>query len=136
MPRKAKLKAGEETVHAAKIGGNGFDSELLKSMVAECEEHEEAMEKIMRDAREACQPHVDEVKAIKKRAAEENGVPKKVFSAALRERKILRKAETVRSTLSDDQAETYDQVKHALGMLADMPLGRVALTNFEPSVAA
>jgi hypothetical protein len=137
VPRKAKMQ-DEGQVHADKskmVGSNGFDPELLKSMVVECEEHDEAMEEIMRKAREACQPHVDEIKAIKKRAAEENHVPKKVFSAALRERKLLRKAGAVRGSLSDEQADTYDHVKHALGMLADMPLGQAALSGFEASAA-
>jgi hypothetical protein len=33
--------------------------------------------------------------------------------------------------MEDEQAETFDQIKHALGMLSDLPLGDAALKRSE-----
>jgi hypothetical protein len=48
---------------------NGINEALLKGYVSSIETENAKIEEIMRKAREACQPHVDEIKAIKKTAA-------------------------------------------------------------------
>jgi hypothetical protein len=79
---------------------------------------------------------LDEIKAIKKAAAEA-GIPKKVFSAKLRERSLLRKADAVRGTLSEEQQEFFDEVTVKLGELSESigPLGQAALEKHLESAA-
>lgn len=128
MPKRTpRAESGKELHATAKPGHNGYNREQIEGYVNEFEEHDEAIAEIMRKAREACQPHVDDQKAIVKAAAENAHVPKKVFRAMLRERSLERKRDAVRGTLSEDQQETLDQVKHALGILADTPLGGAVL---------
>lgn len=136
MPRKAKMKDGE--VHADKTamaGRSGFDVKILKRLIKACEEEDSMIDEIMVKARQDAQPHVDAIKDYKKEAAEA-GIPKAVFSAALRFRKLERKKEAVRERLNEDQQDDYDTVLHALGDLADTPLGKAAMSGFETSAAA
>jgi hypothetical protein len=60
-------------------------------------------------------------------AAKQAGIPTKELRAVIKERKFLKQIEANRSRLEDDQQETLDQIKHALGMIADLPLGDAAL---------
>ena len=74
----------------------------------------------MQNAREACQPHVDQVKAIMKEA-QNNGIPKKPLGAKLRERSLRRKADGVTESLSDAQRDIFLEISLKLG---DLPLFR------------
>lgn len=60
-------------------------------------------------------------------AARGEGIPIKELKAAIKVRELDRKKEAIRSGLGDDGAETFDQIRHALGDLADLPLGTAAL---------
>ncbi len=80
----------------------------------------------MSNARAACQPDRDDIKVIKRQAAEA-GIPKKELSAVIRKRRLLKKAEHVHESLNETKQETFDQIQFALGMLADLPRGRAAL---------
>lgn len=128
MPRKAKLDGdGEAKVHASERT-NGINEAQLKGFVAEAEDEQAKIDEIMRDAVVACQPHVDQIKAIAKAAAEDGGIPKKVFRAKLRERGLKRRADAVRGTLSAEQQDTFDEITVKLGELAASlgPLGKAA----------
>jgi hypothetical protein len=138
MPRRPK-RDENGTVHEAsppKAGGNGFDPDMVQGYFTRADELHGRMDEIMRKAREDCQPHVDDLKELKKEAAEAGGVPKKVFSAMLAKRRALRKAENADHALSDEQKETFEQLEHALGMLAGLPLGDAVLASHPDSAAA
>lgn len=115
MPRQAKLSddaVDGGTVHPSTI--NGMNPEALKGFVAEYEDEQSKIDEIMRNATAACEPHVTQQKAIKKAAAEA-GIPKKPFSAKLRERALKRKAEHVTDMLSEDQKEIFAEISAKLG---------------------
>jgi hypothetical protein len=88
---------------------NEFNEALCQSFVKDYEMTQGIIDKIMENARVACQPHVDRMKDIAKEAAE-CGIEKKAFKAKLRERGYKRRASTVRNTLSERQREVYDKM--------------------------
>ena len=112
MPRRAKMK-DEGQVHEDLTKTNGINSEQLKGFVAEIEAEQDAIDEIMRNAQAACQPHIDQIKAIKKEAAEA-GIPKKPLAAKIRERGLRRKADRCRETLSEDQREIFDEISQKM----------------------
>lgn len=115
MPRQAKLTddaTNGATVHA--VAMNGMSEGALKGFVAEYEAEQEKIDAIMRDAQVACQPHIDQQKAIKKAAAEA-GIPKKPFSAKIRERSLKRRAEAVTDSLSEEQKAVFAEISAKLG---------------------
>jgi hypothetical protein len=136
MPRRPIPDDG--TVHeapAARPGGNGFDPDRVQGYFTRADELHERMDEIMRKAREDCQPHVDDLKELKKEAAEAGGIPKKVFAAMLGKRRALRKAENADHALSDEQKLTFEQLELALGLLRALPLGAAALAAHPDSAA-
>lgn len=112
MPKRAEMK-DEGQVHQDLTKSNGINAQQLKGFVAEIENEQDAIDEIMRNAQAACQPHIDQIKAIKKEAAEA-GIPKKPLSAKLRERGLRRKADRCRETLSDDQREIFDEISQKM----------------------
>lgn len=112
MPRRAKMK-DEGQVHEDLTKTNGINSEQLKGFVAEIEDEQAKIDEIMKNAQIACQPHIDQIKAIKKEAAEA-GIPKKPLSAKLRERGLRRKADGCRESLSEEQREIFDEISQKM----------------------
>ncbi len=118
MPKSAKIPENPTegaTIHSSV---NGINETLLKGYINSIEEEEARINAIMEAAAKQCQPHIDEIKSIKKAAAE-NGIPKKPLSAKLAERKFLRKAEGVTDALNDDQKDVFAEISLKLG---DLPL--------------
>lgn len=126
MPRQAKQIDSEERVHEARH--NGISEPQLKGFVSEYENEQAEIDAIMERARTDCQPHVDQMKAIAKEAAEA-GIEKKAFKAKIRERALRRKADGCRSVLSERQQDVFDEISVKLGDLAESigPLGKAAL---------
>jgi len=125
MPKQATMPDDTTgaTVHPAAV--NGMSEGALKGFVAEYEDEQGKIDAIMRDAATACQPHLDQQKAIKKAAAEA-GIPKKPFSAKIRERSLLRRAEQVTDSLSEEQKSIFAEISAKLG---DMNLFEHALNG-------
>lgn len=118
MPKSAKISDNPTEGATIHYIHNGMNEALLKGYVNSIEEEAAKIAAIMEAAAKQCQPHLDEIKAIKKAAAE-NGIPKKPLSAKLAERKLLRKAEHVADGLSDDQKDIFAEISLKLG---DLPL--------------
>jgi hypothetical protein len=114
MPRQAKLD-DDAQVHQD-VSGNGINEQKLTDFVKSIEAESAEIDTIMADAAAACQPHIDQIKEIKKAAAEA-GIAKKPLSAKLRERSLLRKADKCRNTLSEDQRDLFDEITKKLGEL-------------------
>jgi uncharacterized protein (UPF0335 family) len=55
------------------------------------------------------------------------GIPKKELKAVIKTRDLERRAQAIRDDLEADSQETFDQIRVALGDLADTPLGEAAL---------
>jgi hypothetical protein len=116
MVKTAKVDESDKaegTVH--KDLSNDFNDSLCKGFVADYEQTQNAIDKIMEAARVQCQPHLDKLKDIAKEAAE-CGIEKKAFKAKLRERSLERKASKCRDVLSERQREVFDKMS---GFLQD-----------------
>jgi len=107
---------------------NGFDPDKLKGYVDHVEnaETELASEKgkFMRE----CQGYRKAINDILGEA-KDDGIPKKELKAVLKTRRVTRQLEAIRDGLEGESQETYDQIRHALGDLADLPLGQPALAD-------
>ena len=105
---------------------NGFDATVLKRFVGEIEKHHGQIASYKGE-------HAQRVKSVQEMIsdvydrAKDAGVPKRELKAVIKERVLLKRIEALREDLEEEQAETYDQIKHSLGMLSDLPLGEVAL---------
>lgn len=119
MPRSAKLDENPTSgAVLTDLTANGINATLLKNFVSEIEGEQTEIDAIMEKAKAACQPHLDQIKAIKKEAAE-NGIEKKALVAKLRERSLRRRAEYVTDTLSERQKEIFAEIS---AKLTDLPL--------------
>lgn len=129
MPTKAKAKTKKDRkvlkAKTAKPGRNGFDPKTAQRYVDQYEALDGKIERIHKQAAKDAQPFRDEQKDIIKRAAED-GIPKGAMRAALRKRRLQERAEAVGAGLTEEQLGDFEQLQHALGMLADTPLGAAA----------
>jgi hypothetical protein len=112
---------------AAKAGNSGLgDPEKLKGFVSEIEEAHERLLKLRMDYMTKCKVPRGDIKAILD-AAKDAGVPKASLRAVVKSRELERKAVRQRDDLADlDLQAKYDAIRHALGDLADTPLGKAA----------
>lgn len=125
MPRTAEIPDDPTDGATVHVTVNGMNEAALKGFVAEYEDEQEKIDKIMADAAIACQAHKDQQKEIKKAAAEA-GIPKKPFSAKIRERSLRRRAERVTDALSEDQKAIFAEIS---SKLSDMNLFQHALDS-------
>lgn len=107
---------------------NGFDAAVLKRFVGEIDKFKEAMASRQGEYMKFCRDQRELISGVFDRA-KDAGIPRVELRAVLKERDLQKKIENLREELEEDQAETFDQIKHALGMLSDLPLGEVALRN-------
>lgn len=105
---------------------NGFDATILKRFVGEIEKHHDQIASYKGE-------HAQRVKSVQEMIsdvydrAKDAGIGKKQLKAVIRERDLTKKIEAIREDMEEEEAETFDQIKHALGMLSDLPLGETAL---------
>lgn len=124
MARKAK--AVDEEITGGKAT-NGFDAEKVGPYVDRIENLQDEIDGIMLEAREKCEPLRADIAGIKKDSREEDSIPARELNSVIRKRRLLRKADGVRESLSEEQQQNFDDMEKALGMLADTPLGGAAL---------
>lgn len=127
-----KMKDDQAAKPKSKAGHNGFDPAVLNSIVDRIEgvfedllsERGTYMLKCRR-LREDIANLYEEAKA--------RGIPQKPLKKAVKARDLVRKMEALRQELDMVDQESYDQIRHALGDLADLPLGEAALKGKAPN---
>lgn len=107
-------------------GNNGYDPEKVRGYVERIEKIDGELESEKGSYMRTCQGLRGSQKDILEEAAEKDGIPRKELKAVLKARRLERKAEKVRAELESEQQDTYDLIRHALGDLADTPLGAAA----------
>lgn len=107
---------------------NWCDPEKLKGFVGEIEGlHEQRAS--------AHSVYMDECKGIKEQegevylTAKAAGVPKRALRSVIQVRAAERRAENIRAKLTAATQNEHDQIRHAIGDLADTPLGQAALAK-------
>lgn len=130
MARKMKDDASAKP--KSKVGHNGFDPAVLNSLVERIENIEADGETDKGEYMQRCKARKEDIADIIEEG-KARGIPPKPFKKALSARKLNKKIEALRADLADmvDQ-ESYDQIRHALGDLADLPLGEAALKGKVP----
>ncbi len=116
-------------IREPKAGSNGFDPAIVAKLVDRIEDldDEKASEhgaymKRCADINARRLAILDEAKA--------RGVPTRPFKAYLKQRKLERKVEACRENLDDlVDREQFDLIRHAMGDLAELPLGEAALAR-------
>lgn len=80
---------------------------------------------VMDAAKGECSPLREDIAAIKKEA-NEKGFSRKEFNALVRKDRLERQIKAIPSQLDADQQDRYEDMLHALGELAETPLGQAA----------
>lgn len=125
MAKRVGATDGKTTTGVEAIRSNGYDPEHTQAYVDRIEETQGEIDAIMQEAKDKCAPLREDIAEVKKEA-HDAGLPRKELNAVVSKRRLLRKADEIRGTLSDEQADNFDQLEQALGMLKDTPLGRAA----------
>lgn len=112
---------------SASAGSNGFDPTIVQRFVKDIERHKETLLSYQGAYMKQCRDVRDLIKKSKELAKGE-GIPLKQLNALLKERDLNRKIEKLRADFEDQEdLDTYDQLKEALGDFGDLPLGAAAL---------
>lgn len=101
---------------------NGFDAKV-NALVGRIETLQRTIEIERAACAERCNATRDDIKEIYVEA-KEAGIPPKELKQAIKARDLNRKIEALRDKSKDK--DTYDQIRFALGDLADTPLGEAA----------
>lgn len=125
----ADPKATDGTKHV----GNGFDTDVMRGYVGRIENLLDDMERERSSFMTKCKSIRGDIALIVAEAKDVHGVPKKSLKAVVRVRELEDRADRIRDELEPEIQETFDQIRHALGDLADMPLGRATLDKHPDS---
>lgn len=119
----------------AGVGHNGM-AKLGKGFVERIELLEDDLQKAQeRFKDETATPIKNDIKNIYDEAKAE-GLTKKAIKAVVTARKKERQAELARKKLDIADQDTFDNIRLALGDLADLPLGEHALGEAEVGASA
>lgn len=114
----------EATIH--RIGHNGLQPDAVQGFT---DRIENLMDKLASEKGEymvRCKSIREDVNLVLAEA-KDAGIPKKAFRAVIKTRELENKLDAIRDELEAETQETYDQIRHALGDLADLPLGNATL---------
>lgn len=104
---------------------NGFDPEKTQSFVDRIEE----LDRLKASKHAAYMAECAEINEDKNDVFEEAksaGLPVKVLKRVVKVRDLERKVEAERDKLDGEDQDNFDLIRHALGDLADTPLGEAA----------
>jgi uncharacterized protein (UPF0335 family) len=120
----------------AKHGHNGMAPERVKNAVGEIEDLLSKKQRLHMGYMSECRAINEDIAAVYD-AAKETGIQKKALRKVVKTRELERKVASIREDLEAEDQETFDQIRHALGDLAELPLGQAALdAKAERSAAA
>ena len=112
---------------AAAQHGNGPNPERTKEAVSRIEAIAAKKDAAHMDYMRQCSVFAEETKAVYDEAKKAWGLNKRALKAVIKTRTMERKLEDLRESLEGEEQHSYDQIRHALGDLADTPLGQAAL---------
>jgi hypothetical protein len=123
MGRPRKQQQTEDKTGAA---GPGFNPQLVSGYVRRIEALLDDIASERSASMIACKAIRADIGEVLDEA-KNAGVPRRELKAAIKARELGRKIEALRDGFESDSLETYDQIRLALGDLADTPLGRATL---------
>lgn len=122
MPETATIDNQTDAKKAAKPGHDGYDPNMVSNFVQRIESVQAEIDEIAQKAKDEQAPHRDDIKEIKREAADA-GLPRKELNAIIQQRKLERKAAGVPENLTEEQREQFDLM---IGCLAGTPLAEAA----------
>jgi uncharacterized protein (UPF0335 family) len=128
MPRRKQQQTEDKTGAA----GPHFDPQIVGGYVRRIERLVEEIASERGKYMADCKAIRDEIGDVLDEA-KERGVPRRELKAAIKARDLARKIDALRDNFEAEQRETYDQIRTALGDLADLPLGRATLDAHDES---
>lgn len=125
----------QTTAGSAQPGHNGFDAltttrfvQRIESLLGDIDSERGRFMRKAKSLREDVRSVFDE--------ATNAGIPRRELRTAIKARALGYKIEKLREDMDEDRRETYDQIRQALGDLADTPLGQAAATRTANTRAA
>lgn len=109
---------------------NGYDADRVKAIVGKIEGYFDDLASEQGTYMQRCRSIRENIAAAYEEA-KAFGLPKKELRAVVKARDLEGKAKAIRDAMEEEQAETYDQIRFALGDLADTPLGGAAMNGNE-----
>lgn len=107
---------------------SGHDPDQIKGFVSDIEHCLKQLESERGKYMSRCRSIRDDIKAVIE-VAKESGISTRALRSVVKARELERKVDKLRDALEDEHQETYDQIRHCLGDLADTPLGAVVLAS-------
>ena len=111
---------------AKPAGHNGYDPEKAKQVIDACKELYGEIADIKADRAAKCKDRHSEIRDIIDDAKKSYGMSKGAVRSVLKIHNLEDKARRERDDKSSDKQDEIDQLRHALGDLADTPLGQAA----------
>lgn len=107
------------------VKGNGFDPKAAQLWQREYEKRLEKLAELKSAYMIDCKDVRDDMKDVLDRA-KEVGIPKRAIKDTAKIRELLKRIENIETGGEAEDSETLEQFRHALGDLADTPLGAAA----------
>lgn len=107
------------------VKGNGFDPKAAKLWQGEYEKKLERLAELKSEYMLECKEVREDMKDVLERA-KECGIPKRTIKDTAKIRELQRRIENIENGGESEDSETLEQFRHALGDLADTPLGEAA----------
>ncbi|MCF1502173.1 hypothetical protein L0F51_00130 [Afifella sp. H1R] len=111
-----------------RAGHNGFDPQKCQTFVSQIERIFAEMETKKGEYMAWCQGRRELISGVYDNA-KDAGIPKKELKANVKRRQLEAQIDALREDMEPDQQDTYDNIRLALGDLADTPLGDAALAK-------
>ncbi|WP_148291200.1 DUF2312 domain-containing protein [Methylobacterium sp. B1] len=116
---------------AAAQHGNGFDPKRTKECVDRIEALAAKKQSLHMTYMAECAAINEDIGDVYQEAKDAWHIPKKALRTVIKARATERKLLAMREDLDLIDRESFDQIRHSLGDLADTPLGSAALNGAE-----
>lgn len=117
---------GSEGNGVAAFRGNGYDPQIAGNFIQRAENLYGDLARLKGEFMAQCRVIHGDVKEVLTEA-KNAGIPKKAMRSALKQRKLERDIEDIRTELEGDDQDSFDQLMIALGKFGDTPLGAAAM---------
>ena len=118
----------------ARAPGNGYPATVVKGFVKELETLEEERLQAHSLYMKKCAKLKEQAGDIYD-AAKEKGIPRKALRTVIKVRQAENKAERLREELEQDEQDSFDLLRLALGDLEDTDLGKAAMARMKERAA-
>jgi|GEM_PF-6014081 len=107
------------------VSGNGFDKKMTTMFVKDIERHFGELDTLKSEHLTRCKRVRENIASLYDRA-KDAGIPKKALKAVVKIRGLQEEIEELCEADDAEDTETIEMLRHALGDLADTPLGEAA----------